>query len=69
MIKDLSINGRAEQEHAETIAELLKSRGTDAAQGFIAVAVNGVVVRRGEWERWRLNSGDAVEIVAPRQGG
>jgi sulfur carrier protein len=35
----------------------------------IAVAVNGTVVPRGEWDSRRVQDGDAVEIVTAVQGG
>ena len=41
---------------------------TSAATG-IAVAVNGEVVRRSEWESTRLADGDQVEVLTAVQGG
>jgi sulfur carrier protein len=41
---------------------------TDAPSG-IAVAVNGAVVRRSEWESTRLADGDQVEVLTAVQGG
>ncbi|ALK09707.1 sulfur carrier protein ThiS [Blastochloris viridis] len=35
----------------------------------VAVAVNGAVVRRADWDQVTLVPGDAVEIVLARQGG
>jgi len=52
-----------------TIAELLAERGIDPKARFLAVAVNGAVVRRAEWPVAALAPGDAVEIVRPLQGG
>ena len=52
-----------------TIAELLAERGIDPKARFLAVAVNGAVVRRAEWPAAALSAGDAVEIVRPLQGG
>ena len=54
---------------AETVDQLLAERGVDAAQHFIAVAVNNVVVPRGEWAGLRLADGDRIEIVQPMKGG
>ncbi|HZT89571.1 MAG TPA: sulfur carrier protein ThiS [Stellaceae bacterium] len=65
----LRINGVAEESAATTIAELLSDRGIDPAARFLAVAVNGAVVRRAEWPAARLSPGDDVEIVRPNQGG
>jgi sulfur carrier protein len=65
----LTVNGVDEEVAAATVAQLLAARGIDPAARFLAVALNGAVVRRAEWDAARLNAGDAVEIVRPLQGG
>lgn len=65
----LKINGIDEDVAATTIAQLLAARGIDPAARFLAVAVNGEVVRRAIWGEAVVNAGDAVEIVRPLQGG
>ncbi len=35
----------------------------------VAVARNGEVVARGDWETVRVEPGDEIEIVRPIQGG
>jgi sulfur carrier protein len=65
----LRINGVEEELPVATIAELLAERGIDPSARFLAVAVNGNVVRRAEWSAAALSSGDNVEIVRPFQGG
>jgi sulfur carrier protein len=65
----LKINGIDEEVAATTIAQLLAARGIDPAARFLAVAVNGAVVRRATWDEAALQAGDAVEIVRPLQGG
>jgi sulfur carrier protein len=65
----MRINGVEEEIAATTVAELLVVRGVDPAARFLAVAVNGTVVRRSEWSSRPLSSGDTVEIVRPLQGG
>jgi sulfur carrier protein len=65
----LRVNGIEEELAAATVAELLAQRGIDPTARFLAVAVNGAVVRRAEWPAARLAPGDDVEIVRPRQGG
>jgi sulfur carrier protein len=65
----LKINGIDEDVAATTIAQLLAARGIDPAARFLAVAVNGEVVRRAIWGEAAVNAGDAVEIVRPLQGG
>jgi sulfur carrier protein len=65
----MRVNGVEEEVSATTVAELLVARGVDPAARFLAIAVNGSVVRRGEWASRELSPGDAVEIVRPLQGG
>jgi sulfur carrier protein len=63
------INGVEEEIAATTVAELLSARGVNASARFLAVAVNGTVVRRSEWPSRPLSPGDDVEIVRPFSGG
>ena len=65
----LRINGEETEVAVSTIAELLVARGIDPSTRFLAVAVNGAVVRRTEWAERPLAAGDRVEIVRPLQGG
>ena len=65
----LRINGVEAEVAAATIAELLALRGVDPKARFLAVAVNGAVVRRAEWPLAALAPGDEIEIVRPLQGG
>ena len=51
----------------QTVAELL-SELVLPAKG-IAVAVNGEVVRRGDWPTRQLHDGDRVEVLSAAQGG
>jgi len=65
----LKINGVDEEVAATTVAQLLAARGIDPAARFLAVAVNGTVVRRSLWDGAAIHAGDTVEIVRPLQGG
>jgi sulfur carrier protein len=65
----LRVNGEEAELAVATVAELLTVRGIDPNTRFLAVAVNGAVVRRAEWSRAALAPGDRVEIVRPLQGG
>lgn len=65
----LRINGVEAEVAVATVAELLALRGIDSQARFLAVAVNGAVVRRAEWPLAALAQGDEVEIVRPLQGG
>jgi sulfur carrier protein len=65
----IRINGVEEEVTVTTVSELLTARGVDPATRFLAVAVNGSVVRRSEWSSKPLAPGDKVEIVRPFSGG
>ena len=65
----LRINGVEEEVAAKTVAELLTARGIDPRARFLAIAVNGTVVRRPSWPSLPLSSGDDIEIVRPFSGG
>lgn len=65
----LRINGVEEEVAAASLAELLVARGVDPKARFLAIAVNGAVVRRAEWTAKPLLPGDEVEIVRPFSGG
>jgi sulfur carrier protein len=68
-VRRLRINGVEEEVVATTVSELLAARGVDPAAKFLAIAVNGSVVRRSEWPTKPLGPGDDVEIVRPFSGG
>ncbi|HVI61567.1 MAG TPA: sulfur carrier protein ThiS [Stellaceae bacterium] len=63
------INGVEEELAVATVVELLVALGVDPAARFLAIAVNGIVVRRSEWPSRSLSPGDDVEIVRPFSGG
>lgn len=65
----IRINGVEEDLEVSTVSELLAARGVDPTTRFLAVAVNGCVVRRSEWRSTSLGPGDDVEIVRPFSGG
>lgn len=65
---NLTVNGEAcEVDEGTTVADLLRARG--ARERGSAVAVDGVVVSRGEWDRCALADGQTVELVHAVQGG
>jgi sulfur carrier protein len=51
-----------------TLADVLPLLFIQQANG-IAIAVNEVVVPRGEWERYALRTGDSVFVIRATQGG
>ena len=64
----LTVNGTVrEAPEGLTITEfLLHHAGTTDG---VAVAVDGEIVHRGDWPGYRLDDGQAVELVAAMQGG
>ncbi|MGC2202283.1 MAG: sulfur carrier protein ThiS [Stellaceae bacterium] len=65
----IRINGVDEEIAVATIKDLLIALGVDPAARFLAIAVNGSVVHRSEWDTKSLTRGDDVEIVRPFSGG
>jgi sulfur carrier protein len=65
----LRVNGVTEDVAATTVSELLAARGVDPTARFVAVAVNGSILRRTEWSSKPLEADDDVEIVRPFSGG
>jgi thiamine biosynthesis protein ThiS len=62
------INGKQNSiEQPMTVSAYLESAGLAGRQ--LAVAVNGVVLRREEFSTVQLKDGDRVEIVRPVGGG
>jgi sulfur carrier protein len=65
----IRINGVEEEVAVATVSELLAARGVDPTARFLAIAINGSVVRRSEWSSKPLTPGDNIEIVRPFSGG
>lgn len=61
------VNGTAQELCATTLAQALDELGYGAAT--VASAVNGRFVRAVSRDITALADGDAIEIVAPMQGG
>ena len=51
------------------LAEAVAASGAPADRRGVAVALDGEVVPRGEWERTTLREGQSVEVLAAIQGG
>jgi sulfur carrier protein len=66
-MRELTVNGRSVRTGAATLAELLSELGY--GQGRIATARNGDFVPERARLETRLDAGDKIEVVAPRQGG
>jgi thiazole synthase len=66
----LELNGETiELERASTVAAAVEASGADPSGSGLAVALDGEVVPRGEWEQTELREGQKVEVVAAIQGG
>lgn len=63
----IRVNGVSHDLHVTHLAQALEALGY--RQAAIATAVNGLFVPAGAREQALLSDGDAVEILAPMQGG
>lgn len=65
---NITLNGKPHTLNGErSIPALLES--LDAKPEQVAVAINGVVVRRRDWPQTTVNDGDVVEVVRAVGGG
>ena len=66
----ISLNGQASDVSAgETVAAALGRLGVSPQRRGVAVAVDGEVVPRGEWESFVLPEDARVEVLTAMQGG
>jgi sulfur carrier protein len=66
----IRLNGETTQlPDGASVVEAVAAAGADGERRGIAVAVEGEVVPRGEWEATSLRDGQAVEVVRAIQGG
>lgn len=63
----LTINGDEQQVQATDLQDLIEELGYAGAR--VATARNGEIVHKGDRADTPLTTGDAIEIVAPMQGG
>ncbi|MDP4002563.1 sulfur carrier protein ThiS [Methylobacterium sp. NEAU K] len=68
----LMVNGEPRERAVETVEALFRveaeESGIESPQG-VAIALNGRVLRRRDWERTPVAEGDRIEIVRAMQGG
>ncbi|MEH6632247.1 MAG: sulfur carrier protein ThiS [Halopseudomonas aestusnigri] len=64
---NLTLNGEAIITKTSTLAELLDEQGYGDAK--VATAVNGTLAPASFRGATELTDGDAIEVVAPMQGG
>ena len=67
MTVSIELNGETLRTEAATLADLLDEKGYNGA--VVATALNGTFLPKGLRAATPLSDGDAVEIVAPMQGG
>jgi thiazole synthase len=66
----IELNGEGQElAAAATLADAVRESGAGEAARGVAVALDGEVVPRGEWERTPLREGQSVEVLAAIQGG
>lgn len=63
----LTINGEEQQVQAANLQDVMEELGYAGAR--VATARNGEIVHKGDRANTSLTAGDAIEIVAPMQGG
>jgi sulfur carrier protein len=64
----ITVNGTiTEVAEGGSVGDLVRDRTDDRRR--VAVARNGEVVPRSEWDTARLSEGDLVEVLAPVAGG
>jgi len=69
MTLQVRVNGAAKQLRAPVRLAQLEELTSSTARDGIAVAVNGRVVPRGQWNEQEVRDGDDIEIVRAVQGG
>jgi len=61
------VNGEPREISASRVDALLSELEYEGTH--FAIALNYDVLPRTKWAQTRLNSGDEIEIITPRQGG
>lgn len=65
----VTVNGEARELDQPVLAAALRALGVDGARAGVAVALNGTVLPRGQWDTAALRDGDEVEVLTAVQGG
>jgi sulfur carrier protein len=63
----IRVNGKDHDTAFDSVEVMMADLKIDSRG--VAVAVNGEIVRRGEWNAVRVADGDVVEIVSAVAGG
>ena len=66
----VELNGRpVELRAGATVADAVIESGANGERRGVAVAVDGEVIRRADWDETRLRPDQHVEVVRAVQGG
>ena len=65
MMDTILVNGEEGISRASTIVDLLRAKGIEPDTRFLAVAINGAVVPRRDWEAARIGKGDNIDRGLP----
>ena len=66
----IELNGHsAELPDDATVADAVRATGVEAEPRGLAVALDGEVVRRVDWEATPVRGGQSIEVVRAVQGG
>ncbi len=68
MKKKLKINGKNIFVFSETLTKVLNELKIAKSKN-LAIAVNEEVIQKINWEKYKIKSGDIIEIVEPLKGG
>jgi len=63
----VTVNGESREIASDSVAALLRELDYDGTH--FAIALNYDVVPKSRWAETRLQTGDEIEIITPRQGG
>jgi sulfur carrier protein len=66
----VEVNGAPlEMREGASVAEAVAASGAEPSARGLAVALDGDVIPRSEWERTTVRSGQRLEVVQAVQGG
>ena len=65
----ITVNGEQRRWSTQRVSALLADSGIDRGRGGIAIAINGEVVPRAEWDQTPIEPNDHIEIVQIVRGG
>ncbi|MCH5209577.1 MAG: sulfur carrier protein ThiS [Oscillospiraceae bacterium] len=63
----ITLNGKQESENFATVTELLEKRGY--RREIIVVEINGIIIKKEDYDTTAIKDGDTIEIVHFMGGG